>query len=121
MPISYIVDPDTEFIYTVVSGDIEPDEFTAHARRLAEANLLSHPQLIDAQGANLELTTAQVQRLASASKELRKGLTPTQVAFVTERQSLYEMVRIFQMMTRDVNPGFAVFRDLREAIRWVRM
>jgi len=121
MPITFIIDPDTQIIYTTAFGDIHPDDLIAHGQRLADANLLNRPQVFDARAANLELTKAQVQRLATQTKEFRKGLKPTPVAFVTDSNSLYGMLRIYQVMIQNINPGFSVFRNIDEAQQWVRL
>jgi hypothetical protein len=121
MPITFTVDPNTQVIYTTASGDIEPEDLIAHGLKLAQANLLDHPQVVDARSANLELTTIQVQRLVAKTMEFRVGLKPTPVAFITDRDSLYGMFRMYQAMTHDINPGFCVFRDFDEAMNWVQL
>lgn len=95
-------------------------ELISFVEGLAQANLLSHPRLIDARSANLELTSADIRRLADITKQILNGLKPTPVAFVTDRNSLFGMARMYQIIAHDIHPGFSVFRDYEEAERWIR-
>ena len=120
MPISFNVDPVTQIIYTSVVGDIEPADLIAHGQCLVQANLLDHPQLVDARSTNLELTASQVRQLADKTNEFRSGLKVTPIAFVTDRNSLYGMFRMYQTLIENINPGFQVFRNIDEAEKWVK-
>jgi hypothetical protein len=121
MPITYRIDTDSQIICVAIFGDVLADDLVALGEGLATANLLNHPYLVDARSANLELTTNEVRNLVELTHRLLKGLPPTPVAFVTDRSSLFGMVRMYQIMTSDIHPGFAVFKDYLDARDWLQM
>jgi hypothetical protein len=65
MPIDYTVDTENQIVYATASGDLLPEDLLTLQKRIAAAELRSRPQLIDARGANLELTTEYVRILVT--------------------------------------------------------
>jgi hypothetical protein len=120
MPITFSVDPITQFIYTTATGDIGQGDFTEHAQTLAQTKLFDHPQLIDTRGANLELSTDDIRHLAFMMKSYRKDYHPTKVAMVTDRDYAYGMMRMYMALAADDDPDFCVFRTIEEAEQWIR-
>jgi hypothetical protein len=120
MSISFTLAPDTQIIYTQVTGEIHLSEFAAFMLTLARQNLLNRPQLIDARDSSFEMTAAEMRGFAEFMEQHRKTQGPARVAFVTNSDSLYGMMRMYMVYSENFDPGFNVFRSFQEAELWIR-
>ena len=118
-PISFKVDRDTRTVYTTAHGVIPVDDFVAHAHELVNAGVFAYPHLIDARRAHLKISAVDVHKLVSLNKELRKSHGPAKTAFVTNRPVDFGMMRMYELLIGEQDPGFAVFYDINHAEQWV--
>ena len=118
-PISFRVDLDTRTVFTMARGVLRIDDFENHARDIANAGVFAYPQLINAREALLKISTSDVHKLVSLYKDLRRIHGPARTAFVTKRPSDFGMMRMYELLIGEHDPGFAVFYDIYHAEQWV--
>ena len=118
-PISFQVDRDTRTVYTTAHGVLPVDDLVALAHELVDAGVFEYPHLIDARRAHLKISAVDVHKLVSLNKELRKSHGPAKTAFVTNRPVDFGMMRMYQLLNGENDPGFAVFYDISHAEQWV--
>lgn len=106
-------------VRTTMRGTITVHEAIAHTRARAAAGVLGSPQVIDGREAQLELTTDDLREIAELVGRLRKGTSPSRTAFVAQGDFAYGMARMYAALAQRDDPGFAVFRTMEEAERWI--
>ena len=107
-------------VRTTMRGTITVDQVIAHTRARATAGVLGSPQVVDAREAQLELSTADVREIADTVGRLRSGTARARTAFVVGSDFAYGMGRMYAVLAERDDPGFAVFRSMEEAERWVQ-
>jgi hypothetical protein len=118
-PVSFQVDHDSRTVYTTAHGVLQVDDFVAHAHDLANAGLFAYSQLIDAGEARLKISPSDVETLVSLNKELRRFHGNARTAFVTKETADFGMMRMYEILIGEDDPGFAVFYDIYHAEQWV--
>ena len=118
-PISIRVDHDTRTVFTRARGDLKIGNFVAHARDLANTGVFAYPQLIDAREAHLKISAVDVRKMVSLNKELRRTHGPAKTAFVTKHPADFGMMRMYELLIGEDDPGFAVFYDICQAEEWI--
>ena len=113
------MDHDTRTVFTIAQGVLQIDDFVAHARELANAGVFAYPQLINAREAHLKVFTSDVHRLVSLNKELRRIHGPARTAFVAKHPADFGMMRMYEFLIGEHDPGFAVFYDIYHAEQWI--
>lgn len=106
-------------MYTTAHGVLPVDDFVAHAHELVTAGVFAYPHLIDARKAHLKISPGDVHTLVSQNKELRKTHGPAKTAFVTNRPADFGMMRMYELLIGEHDPGFAVFYDIFHAKQWI--
>jgi hypothetical protein len=106
-------------VFTTARGVLRIDDFEAHARELANAGVFAYPKLIDAREARLKISQGDVRRLVSLNKELRRINGPARTAFVTKRSADFGMMRMYELLIGEHDPGFGVFYDIYHAEQWI--
>ena len=120
MPIVFTTDPKRRLVETKATGVLGNDEFAAHVRALAARDLLAFPQLIDAREASVETTPADAREFAKLTGRLRAAHGSAKVAFVTSSDATYGILRVYTVVSEEVDPGFRVFRDIDQAREWLQ-
>ncbi len=120
MRIIYVVDPIARVVRTVASGSLAAPDFERHVRIMQSAGLLGYPQLIDALQAEVRLSEREVREFSDLIKGLRATIGSARTALVTADDTLYDIARMYQMISEADDHGFRVFRQMDDAERWIR-
>ncbi|MEZ4589449.1 MAG: hypothetical protein R2909_23990 [Gemmatimonadales bacterium] len=120
MPISFALDDRAGILRTVFSGPITRTEVEEFVEELVASGLFTHPHLIDARTAEMSLSPDDNRALEAAIGRLRSGHGHTRTAFIPGRDVDYGMARMYGMLSDSSDPGFAVFRDVEQAVVWLR-
>ena len=122
MPISYEINEARGLVLTTASGTLtDSDNLQLKARLVADPRWkpgireLSDVRSID----RLEVTTEGVQQMEWHDEDDAAALASYRLAIVVSQQGVYEMARIYQMLTEHTVPNVRVFRDMEEANRWL--
>jgi hypothetical protein len=109
-------------VLTTASGTLtDSDNLQLKARLVADPRWkpgireLSDVRSID----RLEVTTEGVQQMEWHDEDDAAALASYRLAIVVSQQGVYEMARIYQMLTEHTVPNVRVFRDMEEANRWL--
>ncbi len=119
MPVTYRIDVAAGIVYSEAHGRVTDDDLVDHQSRL-QSDPDFRPdlrQLFDFRGVEaVEVTTHGIRRLAE-----RQRFGPgSKRAFVTSREVVYGLARMYQAMT-DPAPGLVeIFRDdMDQARKWL--
>lgn len=119
LPLTFRVERSTRTVRTKARGVLEVGDFMAHAHALVKEKVFAYSQLIDAREAHLRITANDVRRLVERIKALRKIHGTARTAFVTRYPAAFGMMRMYATLSEEVDPGFAVFREISEAEEWI--
>ncbi len=119
LPLNFRVDRKTRTVRTNGRGVIRIDDFMEHVHALVKGKVFAYPQLIDAREAHLKITSHDVRRLVDRIKALRKIHGTARTAFVTRYPAAFGMMRMYATLSEEHDPGFAVFREIGEAEKWI--
>ncbi len=119
IPFSFHVDRRSRTVRTKARGIIRMDAFVEHANTLVKERVFAYPHLIDAREARLKITVGDVRKLVDTIEALRRIHGTARTAFVTGYPADYGMMRMYGTLSEEFDPGFAVFREIREAENWI--
>jgi hypothetical protein len=105
---------------TTFSGPLALPQLILHLQARERAGLLANPQVVDARDATLELSTADVRKLAALAREVRRRTAVGPTALVASRDLSYGIGRMYAGFDASDSAGFAVFRSMEEAERWLK-
>lgn len=105
---------------TTCSGALALPQLILHLQARERAGLLARPQVVDARDATLELSTADVRKLAALAREVRRRTAVGPTALVASRDLSYGIGRMYAGFDAPDSAGFAVFRSMEEAERWLK-
>jgi hypothetical protein len=114
-------EPETDLVVATCSGTLK-----MYDARLGVTVLWDNPEwsgkpvLWDLRSAHLDVRGSEVGEIAKYILAHQPAIPPPRVAFVTERDVDYGLVRMFQVFRRHPSTQVEVFRDYDEAISWVR-
>lgn len=121
MPVTYQINRETAFIETRCTGEVTLDEVLDHFRQIeAEPALARRLDVV----LDLDKTTslpesAQLMEVTRAVERLREKVEWGACAIVASRDALYGMSRIFEVFAEKQFNRISVFRDRKEANRWI--
>jgi hypothetical protein len=121
MPFDIRIEPGTRIAIAACSGDLGFDDAKEGA-----AALWAHPGwggaavVWDFRAARLEMSTPQIKEIARFILEGQPSTPPARVAFVTERDHDFGLLRMFDVYREHASTLVRVFRDLDEAVPWAR-
>ena len=118
MPASYRIDRARRLVLSSATGVLTHDDLRAHMRNLAgDSNFdPSFRQIFDFRAVtNLEVTGAALRELAQSNPWKKR----TRRAFVCDRDVLFGMARMFQLLTNGAPAEIQVFREMSEALAWL--
>jgi len=121
MPITYDLDCESGFIHTRCIGRVALDEVLEHFRELgAEPALPARLDvLLDLGEMETLPESSQLRTVVGAARDLRSRLEWGAWAIVAERDALFGMSRVLEVLAEDDIETARVFRDVREAERWL--
>ncbi len=118
-PISFRVDHDSRTVFTTARGILRIDDLVAHMRNLADAGVFAYPHLINARESKLQISPSDVRTLVSLNRELRSVHGHARTAFVARNPADFGMMRMYELIIGENDPGFAVFYDIDLAEQWI--
>jgi hypothetical protein len=119
MPIILQFDEVSGCVYSTAHGIVAVDEIEAHVRAKVAANVLSKPEIFDARDVTLDLSTRDLQHIATVTREATGSQKPGPIAIVTNSAFIECLARAYAAMTVQQNPAFRVFNALADAKAWV--
>lgn len=109
-------------VWTTLTGQVTDQELFDHYARLAQEEVpLPWREVVDGrQIGTMAITAAGQQRLsllvAAHAEQLRGG----RVAMVASNDATYGMFRMWELQREGLGYDVAVFRDVGEALEWLR-
>jgi hypothetical protein len=119
MPVRYRIDEARQRIYTRAEGVVSYEELRTHIYSEAGELAASYGELFDCSGATINITSEEIQRLASARRAIGQRQPPGPLAVVATDPSFIAMLRRYYRLTEQVRP-LRVFGDVREAESWLK-
>ena len=121
MPVTYKIDTNRKLIRTKCSGDVTLQEVVDHFRQLAIDP--ESPEYLDVLLDLSEETSlpasGQLQSVAYEIKRIRQKVRFGLCAVVAEKDALYGMLRVFQVIAQEYFRAIGVFRTGEEAEVWL--
>lgn len=118
MPIHLQFDEVSGCVLSTASGIVAVKEAEAHVRAKTAANVHWKPEIFDARDVTLDLSTADLKRIAAVVRETLGPLKAGPIAVVTNSGFIECLCRAYAAMTVKQNPAFQVFNTLSEAKEW---
>ena len=120
MPFRYEIDRARRLVLSTATGTVTDEDLHTHMRRLAaDPNFdPTYRQLVDLRDvSNVDVTSGGLRALGSSNpwKE------PTRRAVVCERDVVFGLARMYQLLTDDDPHEVQVFREISEALDWLAL
>ncbi len=121
MPVTYKIDTSRKLIRTKCSGNVTLPEVVDHFRKLAQDPECPEylDVLLDLSEETSLPTTSQLQSVAHEIMRIRQRVRFGFCAVVAERDALYGMLRVFEVIAQDYFRAINVFRTSQEAEVWL--
>lgn len=116
MSFTFMVDTTTPLVRVHATGALNLDDMSKLSDELVAAGAYTVPRLVDMRDATLHISAAQVQAYVHVLARYRKEHGAVRVAAVVTDPATYGLLRMYQMLSSEDNPGFGVFRSLDEAM-----
>jgi len=121
MPLTYSIDSSARVIYTTCSGNLTFEEVINHFRELrGDPDCPSHLDVL------LDLTDVtslpESDQLAAVALEVKKTLERVRFdvcAVIAQRDALFGMLRMFEVMVENYFRAIQIFRVRAEAEAWL--
>jgi len=121
MPFSFHFESETGIAIITCSGELRVSEAREGVSELWENPDWDGKSAVwDFRTSQFLLTSPEIQNLADYVLSHQRATPPEKVAFVTERDVDFGLARVFEAFRHDARTAFRVFRDLDEALHWVR-
>ena len=121
MPFSVRFVPEADLVVATCSGTLQLNDATLGVTVLWDnPEWKGKPVVWDLRSAQLDVRGSEVGEIAKYILEHQPAIPPPRVAFVTDRDVDYGLVRMFQVFRRHPSTQVEVFRDYDEAISWAR-
>jgi hypothetical protein len=121
MPVTYKIDTNRKLIRTKCSGNVTLPEVVDHFRELAQDPECPEylDVLLDLSEETSLPSTSQLQSVAYEIMRVRQRVHFGLCAVVAERDALYGMLRVFEVIAQDYFRAINVFRTGQEAEVWL--
>src|ERR1700687_1900889 len=118
MPCSYTILPESRFVYTRGWGVVTDAMILAQARALKSDPRFQPPfaQLYDLREATIAFTSAGVREVSFVSPF---GVGARRAFVSGSSDSLFGMVRMYEVLREPARDEVMVFRGVHEALRWL--
>ncbi len=119
-PISFQFNPALDIVIAKAEGLVTFQDIQAHIDCESQRRALGYPELVDATGAQTNVTPDQVKQIVERLRaEAGKG-TFGATAIVTDSDHLFGMARMLGILSElRGGPAIAVFRTHEEAMAWL--
>src|ERR1041385_9421591 len=121
MPVTYVIDPSRKLIRTKCAGDVTLQEVIDHFRQLVR-----DPECPEQLDVLLDLSqetslpsTSELLAVAYEIRRVRQRVRFGMCAVVAQRDALYGMLRVFEVVAQDYFGAIHVFRTHQEAEIWL--
>ncbi|MBV9881312.1 MAG: hypothetical protein JO180_12485 [Gemmatirosa sp.] len=118
MPISITVDEPTRRMVVTARGIVSHADVVDYLTQRRDRGLLGHATLIDCGQADTDLTAQQIRDLTTRRRRIQRGHVVGPTALVAERDLLFGMLRMYQILMED-GVSLHVVRTCAEAERWL--
>lgn len=119
MPIRYSIDRLNGRLLTHAEGVVSFEDINAHLDIEQRDRNLDRPELIDARGATVDLTTEQIRRLVQRTTNMLRLVDLGPTAIVTTSDVVFGMARMYSLLVESAGIATEVFRDIESATRWL--
>jgi hypothetical protein len=119
MPITYVIDRLRQRMLTQASGLVTFADVIGHLDQEERDRGLDLPELVDARGAQTDLTAEQVRRLVQRAVQLLRTIPLGPTAIVASDDTLFGMARMYSILVEQDGISVDVFRDIESAQNWL--
>ena len=120
MPIRFTYDRTISLLITTAEGLISFEDIDRHLDEESREGALAFREIVDATGAQTNLTPEQTRQLVARLQNVMKTHSLGPTAIVTENDVVFGMARIVGILTDlQGGPHIQVFRSFDEALRWL--
>ena len=121
MPYTFAVDTTLPLVHVYGVGALNLDDIRDLSDAIAAAGVYAVPRLVDMRDATLHLSAAQVQSYVHVLAEYRAAHGAVRIAIVVRDPATFGILRMYQILSSEQNPGFGVFYGLSEAMDWLQL
>jgi len=119
MPLITGVDHDHREVSVIALGPVSLDDVRDHLLHEKREGGLGYPKLVDARGAGIPSTLAELQQIAEMLRDLSREGPLGRTAFVVSSDADRDAMRTLEAMVRDIC-DMKTFRVEAEARAWLR-
>jgi hypothetical protein len=119
MPLITGVDHEHREVYVVALGPVSLDDVRDHLLREKRERGLAYPELVDARGAGIPTTLADLEQIAEILRGLSREGPLGRTAFLVSSDADLEAMRALEAMVLDIC-DMKTFRGEAEARAWLR-
>ncbi len=121
MPLSYAISPNEKLVRVSATGAVHSDDipkFTASL--IGDAGIgRGMSFLVEANDVEPDLTFTDLRNAAGALQDLKaKGINT--MAIVTDTTHIYALAQVFAVFAPAATVDVKVFRDISEALKWLK-
>lgn len=117
MAISWTIDPDFESVAVLAEGAVTRPDVEAYLQAMEAAGALGYRKLIDARGASVGMTDADMMAVGVRLRSYHGGAVGA-LAIVLSRDAVDAVARILGILAAADRP-MRLFTSLRAAERWL--
>jgi len=117
MPITFSIEQ--KVVRTEARGIVTYSEILDHIEAKIAAGAMAFPEIFDARDVMLDLSSSDLQQIASKVVDALAGAAPGKIAVVTNSPFLFGLARSYGELTKETNPQFKVTCDPEEADSWI--
>jgi hypothetical protein len=121
MPVTYVIDSSRKLIRTKCAGDVTLAEVIDHFRQLVRDPECPEylDVLLDLSEETSLPSTSELVAVAYEIRRVRQKVRFGMCAVVAQRDALYGMLRVFEVVAQDYFGAIHVFRTHEEAETWL--
>lgn len=121
MAIDYRIDEEG-IVWIRAIGKAPPEDYRELLRRL-ESDPVARPEMpriCDYRKVEVSLNRDQMHEVAELARHAGRHIWGSRTAVLVSDDAAYGMTRMFQVLVEDTGQPFEVFRDVDEALAWIR-
>lgn len=122
MPITYQIDHQYKLVRTHAVGVLTDEDLLGHKRKLAADPQFTAGmrELSDVREVtDLQITAEGVRSMVNTDASQASKLEDYRLAIVAGQEVVFGMARMYEILVEQHVPNVSVFRDYREAARWL--
>jgi hypothetical protein len=121
MPVTYSIDADRKLLHTICSGPVNLPEVVAHFQALRDDPACTGrlDLLLDVSEAESAPQSAELGTVVAEVASVRRKVEFGMCAIVATRDSMFGMMRMFEVLASRYFRAIRVFRDAGEAEAWL--